>query len=118
MKSIPLSSAVRPLADYIADLRDEAVVVTEGNRAVAAIIPLKNVDRESLALSQHPECLELIARSRAEFGAGRTISLAEMKRRVLPKRSPNKRMQPTARGARGAPRLICPVSETTTATSV
>ena len=100
MKKLPLSSAVRPLADYVADFPGETVVLTEGNRAVAAIIPLKNVDRESLALSQHPEFLELIARSRADFAAGRTISLGEMKRRVLPKRSPNKRIQPTARRAR------------------
>jgi antitoxin (DNA-binding transcriptional repressor) of toxin-antitoxin stability system len=100
MKRLRLSSARRALADYIADLRNETVVVTEGNRAVAAIVPLKNVDRESLALSQHPEFLELIARSRAEFAAGRTISLEEMKRRVLPKRLPKKRMQPTARRAR------------------
>ena len=100
MKKLKLSSAVRPLADYVADLRDETVVLTEGNRAVAAIVPLKNVDRESLALSHHPEFLELIARSRAEFAAGRTISLDEMKRRVLSKRAPNKRMQPTARRAR------------------
>ena len=100
MKRLRLSSAIRPLADYIADLSDETVVLTEGNRAVAAIVPLKNVDRESLALSQHPEFLELIARSRADFAAGRTISLDEMSHRVLPKRSPNKRKQPTARRAR------------------
>ena len=100
MRKVRLSSAVRPLADYIADFQNETVVVTEGNRAVAAIVPLRNVDRESLALSQHPEFLELIARSRAEFAAGRTISLDEMKRRVLPKGSPNKRIQPTARRAR------------------
>jgi hypothetical protein len=53
VKRLKLSSAVRPLADYIADFGDETVVLTEGNRAVAAIVPLKNVDRESLALSQH-----------------------------------------------------------------
>lgn len=100
MKRLKLSSAVRPLAEYIADFGDETVVLTEGNRAVAAIVPLKNVDRESLALSQHPELLELIARSQAEFALGRTISLDEMKRRVLPRRSPKKRRQPTARKAR------------------
>ncbi len=100
MKKLRLSSAVRPLADYVADLRGETVVLTEGNRAVAAIVPLKNVDRESMALSQHPEFLELIARSRADFSAGRTISLGEMKRRVLPKPSPTKRIQTPARRAR------------------
>jgi antitoxin (DNA-binding transcriptional repressor) of toxin-antitoxin stability system len=100
VKKLKLSSAVRPLADYVADFRDETLFLTEGNRPVAAIVPLKNVDRESLALSQHPEFLELIERSRAEFAAGRSISLDEMKRRVLSKRAPNKRMQPTARRAR------------------
>jgi len=100
MKRLRLSSATRPLADYVADLRNDTVVLTEGNRAVAALIPLRNVDREALTVSQHPEFLDLIARSRAEFAAGHVISLSEMKRRVLPKRSPNKRMQPTARRAR------------------
>ena len=60
MKRINLSSADRPLAEYAADLRDEIVLFTKRNRAVAAIVPLKNVDRESLALSHHPEFLELI----------------------------------------------------------
>ena len=99
MKRLKLSSAVRPLADYVADVGGETVVLTEGNRAVAAIVPLINVDRESLALSQHPEFLELIARSQAEFALGRTISLDEMKRRVLVGRPPNKRMRPTPRKA-------------------
>jgi antitoxin (DNA-binding transcriptional repressor) of toxin-antitoxin stability system len=99
VKRLKLSSAVRSLADYVAEIGDETVVVTEGNRALAAIVPLKNVDRESLALSQHPEFLELIARSQEEFALGRTISLDEMKRRVLPRRSPDKRARPTARKA-------------------
>ncbi|MBI2207019.1 MAG: hypothetical protein HYU41_24560 [Candidatus Rokubacteria bacterium] len=100
VKKLRLSSAVRPLAEYVADFRGDTVVLTEGNRAVAALIPLRNVDRESLTSSRHPEFLELIARSRAEFAAGRSISLGKMKRRVLPKRSPNERIQPPARRAR------------------
>jgi len=61
---------------------------------------MKNVDRESLTLGQHPEFLGLIGRSRADFAAGRTISLDEMKQRMLPKSLPNKRMQPPAGRAR------------------
>jgi len=95
VKRINLSSADRTLAEYAADLHDEIVLLTRRNRAVAAIVPLKNVDRESLALSHHPEFLELIAQSRADFAAGRKLSLHQMRRAVLPKRSPNKRMQPT-----------------------
>ena len=100
VKRLKLSSAVRPLAEYVTDFGNETVLFTEGKRAVAALVPLKNVDRESLALSQHPEFLELIGRARAEFAAGRTLSLGEMKHLVLSKQSPNKRLQPAARRAR------------------
>ena len=48
------------------------------------------------ALSQHPEFLELIFLSRADFAAGRTISMDEMRHRVLPTRSPAKRVKPPA----------------------
>lgn len=58
-----------------------------------------NADRESLALSQDPEFLKLVARSRADFSEGWTISRAEMKGRVLGTTSPDKRIQQTARKA-------------------
>lgn len=86
MKTIPLSRASRPLAEYARELNDDIVVLTEAKRPVAAIVPLKAVDRESLALSAHPEFLELVERSRAQFAAGKTLSLDEMKKAVLPKR--------------------------------
>jgi hypothetical protein len=51
MKRLELSAAVRP-------------------GAVAALVPLKNVGRESLALSQHPEFLGLIGRAEPSFLRG------------------------------------------------
>ena len=95
MRTIKLSQASRPLAEYAADLRDEIVVLTSGNKAVAAIVPLKETDRESLALSGHPEFLQLVERSRAEFREGRTLSLEEMKQAFPAERSPIRRLQPT-----------------------
>ena len=66
-------------------------------RAVAGLIPLKNVDRESLAMSTHPEFLALVKKARAEIGAGRSLSLDEMRARVLPrKKASNPRLQRTA----------------------
>jgi antitoxin (DNA-binding transcriptional repressor) of toxin-antitoxin stability system len=97
VKSINLASARRPLADYAADLGDEILVLTKGDRAVAAIVPLRNVDRESLALSQHPEFLRIIARSRAELAAGRKLTLDQMKRAVSPKRTSRKRTRRSRR---------------------
>ena len=82
MKKVTLAQASRPLAQYASELKDEIVVVTEGKRAVAALVPLKNVDRESLALSTHPEFMKLVKRARAEFAAGRTVSLQEMRARA------------------------------------
>ena len=92
MKTIKLTSASRTLAEYAADLADEIVVLTERNRPVAAIVPLKGLDRESIVLSGHPEFLKIIARSRAQFRRGQTITLADMKAAFAMGRSPNKRI--------------------------
>jgi antitoxin (DNA-binding transcriptional repressor) of toxin-antitoxin stability system len=78
VKTVEMSSARKSLAEYTAALGDEIVVVTDRNRPVAAIVPLKNVDRDSIALSAHPGFLKLIARSRADLAAGRILSLDEM----------------------------------------
>ena len=91
MKSIDLASAHRPLADYAEKLGDEILVLKKGDRAVAAIVPLRNVDQESIVLSQHPEFLAIITRSRADFAAGRKLSLSEIKRAVLSQESSNTR---------------------------
>ena len=101
MKTLKLSRASRPLTEYAAELRDEVLLLTHRNRPIAAIVPLKGIDRESLALSSHPEFLALIARSRAEFRRGHTLTLDEMKRTFSVEGSPNLRLQPS-----GAPRGV------------
>jgi len=97
MKTVSMMKASDSLGNYARSLKREIVVVTRGRRAVAALVPLKNVDRESLALSMHPEFLALVKRARAELAAGRSLSLAEMRRKVLsPGRSPNSLLQRAA----------------------
>ena len=95
MKTLKLSAATRTLAEYAAEFSDDIVVLTEGNRAVAAIVPLKGVDRASIALSAHPGFLRIIARGRGEIRRGRTISLARMKALLGIDGPPNQRLQPT-----------------------
>lgn len=102
MKTIKLASASRSLAEYAKELDDQIVVVTDRNKPVAAVVPLRNVDRESLALSSHPEFLEIIAKSRRQFAAGKTLSLEEMRRAVLPRRTANKRMGRTRKTRRSS----------------
>ena len=77
MKTLALSDASRSLAEYASELDDEVVLLTKRNRPIAAIVPLRNVDRETLALSTHPGFLALIERSRREVAAGKTLSFAE-----------------------------------------
>ena len=101
MRKMTLAQASRPLAQYASELKNEIVVVTQGRRAVAALVPLKNVDRESLALSTHPEFMKLVKRARAEFRAGRTVSLEEMQTRLTQSRSPNRRLRQPAPRRRG-----------------
>ena len=101
MRKMTLAQASRPLAQYASELKNEIVVVTQGRRAVAALVPLKNVDRESLALSTHPEFMKLVKRARAEFRARRTVSLEEMQTRLTQSRSPNRRLGQPAPRRRG-----------------
>jgi antitoxin (DNA-binding transcriptional repressor) of toxin-antitoxin stability system len=95
VKTIKLSQASRPLAEYAAELGDEVVVLTDGDVPVAAIVPLRRADRESLALSTNPEFLAIIAQSRAEVRTGRTVSLGALKKKFQGRQSPNRRLQPT-----------------------
>ncbi len=99
MKTIQLANAFRPLAEYARELKEEILVVQGPRGPVAAVVPLEAVDRESLALSAHPEFLNLIARSRAQFAAGQTLTLEEMKRAVLPRRKANKALHRTRQKA-------------------
>lgn len=84
MKRVALAKASQPLSEYASALDDDIVVVTKGGRPLAALVPLKNTDRESLALSTHPEFLALIKKARAEVAAGRVLTLEQMRAKVLP----------------------------------
>ena len=79
MEQIALSSAVRPLAEYVAELGDDVLVVTKRHRPVLAVVPLKGVDRESLALSGNAEFMRLVSQARARFANGRKLSLESLR---------------------------------------
>lgn len=102
MKTIKLSDASRPLAEYATELDDDIVVVTQRNRPIAAVVSLKNADREVLSLNGSPKFLKIIQRSRRDFAVGRSRSLAEVRELFGLHRRANKRMQPSrTKRARG-----------------
>ena len=86
MKSMKLANASRPLVEYARELKEDVLILNGATGPVAALVSLKGVDHETLALSTDPAFLDLIARSRAQFAAGQTLSHEEMKRAVLPGR--------------------------------
>ena len=83
MRTLEIEMATRPLSAYARELGDEILVLTSDREPVAAVVSLKNVDKESLSLSTNPEFMRIIEESRNEFRLGRTLSLDEMRKKVL-----------------------------------
>ena len=83
MKTLELTNASKPLSDYAEQLDKGILVLTSNDKPAAALVSLKNVDKESIALSTSPEFLEIIENARKEFDAGKTISLEDMKKEIL-----------------------------------
>ena len=82
MKTLEMSKATAPLADYARDVDKEPVIVTEHGRPVAALMPIENADRETVSLSTNAQFLALIERSRQRHEAQGGISSDEMRRRL------------------------------------
>ncbi|HEY4235455.1 MAG TPA: type II toxin-antitoxin system prevent-host-death family antitoxin [Lacipirellulaceae bacterium] len=81
MRVIDTSDATATLAEYAAGIGSGPVIVTSGGRPVAALVPIENMDLETVSLSTNREFLELIERSRAGLRAEGGISSEEMRRR-------------------------------------
>ncbi|MCK8603309.1 hypothetical protein [Desulfoferrobacter suflitae] len=83
MKSIEISTASKPLSEYVDELGDEVLVLTSHQQPIAAIVSLKNVDKESLSLSTNAEFMAIIEKARDELKSGRKISFEDMRKEVL-----------------------------------
>ena len=79
MKILELEKASKPLADYASDLGTHPLVITSNKKPVAALIPIEDADRESLALSLSPQFGKIIRRARAEAKKGSVFSLKQIK---------------------------------------
>lgn len=84
MKTIELTTASKPLAEYADEFGAEVVLLTSNHEPVAAVISLKNIDRESLALSTNPEFIAIVEQARREVATGRRLSVEEIRQAVLP----------------------------------
>lgn len=83
MKTLELEKASKTLADYAANLGSESIVITSNKKPVAALVPLKDVARESLSLGLSPAFMRIIRRARAEVRRGEVYSLKQVKQELL-----------------------------------
>ena len=99
MKTIQMPKELQPLLKFAEASEQDTVVFTDKRRPVAALVSLRKVDRESLALSTNPQFLRIIETARNEIRAGRTISLESLERKFGIS-APNKASQRTAQKRR------------------
>ena len=100
MKTLELRKASKALADYAANLGSESIVLTSNKKPVAALVSLKDVDRESLSLSLDPAFMKIIRRARAEVRRGEVYSLEQVKREMLTEGDAPKALQRAAQKTR------------------
>ncbi|MEW6687105.1 MAG: type II toxin-antitoxin system prevent-host-death family antitoxin [Candidatus Edwardsbacteria bacterium] len=82
MKTVEIAKATLPLADYTKDIKKEPVIVTVGGKPVAVLVSISNADTETVSLSNNPQFLALIERSRARQKERGGISTEEMRLRL------------------------------------
>ena len=92
MKAMKLPKELQSLLDVAEAAEEQTLVFTKKKRPVTALVSLRKVDRESLALSTNPQFLRIIEKARKQVRAGKTISIEALQKkfRVLP---PNKTME-------------------------
>ncbi len=101
MKAMKLPKELQSFLEAAETSKEETLVFTEKKRPVAALVSLRRVDRESLALSTNPEFLKIIEAARREILAGKTTSL-EVLERKFGVAAPNKRMERTRKTRRSS----------------
>ena len=82
MKTLEISNATSPLATYTRRARKEPVILMRRGKPVAALVSIANADMETVSLSNNPEFLALIERSRLRQQSEGGISSSEMRKRL------------------------------------
>lgn len=81
MKTITMPKELQPLLKIAEASEQDTVVLTANRRPVAALVSLRKVDRESLAVSTNPKFWGIIETARREVRAGQTITLEALEKK-------------------------------------
>jgi hypothetical protein len=82
MKTVDVTHATNSLESYARELGEEPLVLTEGGRAIAALVPVDDDDVTSMKLSLSPKFQAIIDRARAEYHSGASVSADEARREL------------------------------------
>jgi hypothetical protein len=80
MKTIELTEATKPLADYVKEMDGMSIMIMYKGVALAALVPLDNADYETVSLSTNPEFIAMLERSRARGREEGGFSTEEMRK--------------------------------------
>ncbi|MCK6629059.1 MAG: type II toxin-antitoxin system Phd/YefM family antitoxin [Anaerolineae bacterium] len=80
MITLNKNDAKASLADYVDQINNDPIVVTVGDKPVAVLLPLDNIDLETLSLSLNPQFQAIIERSRLRDETEGRLSSEEVRR--------------------------------------
>jgi PHD/YefM family antitoxin component YafN of YafNO toxin-antitoxin module len=83
MKTINLSDATAPLAEYVKQMEGEPITIMHKGVALAVLAPAGNDDYESVQMSTNPEFIALLEKSRKSIREGRSFSGEEARKLFL-----------------------------------
>jgi prevent-host-death family protein len=82
MTRVEFKNASGRLSDYAERARKDPVIIVKGGKPFAAVVPIRNADEETVALSTSRKFLTIIKRSRARVKKEGGISAGELRRRL------------------------------------
>lgn len=82
MRNIEVAQANEILGQSVRDLAGEPLVVTDGGVPIAALVPIDELDLESIALGSNPRFLAVIEEARAQCRQGLGLSTEQVRREL------------------------------------
>ncbi len=80
IKVLKKTDANASLSDYVERIEDILVVITADEKPVAVLMPVENIDLETLSMSTNSQFLEIIERSRRRDKTEGRVSSEEVRR--------------------------------------
>ena len=84
MKHVKKTDATASLAEYVTNIENGPVIVTDHGCPVAALVPIENADWETVTLSTKQQFLNLIERSRTRVAEEGSATSDDMRGRFKP----------------------------------